>query len=347
VRTLIKSEEGNQIISKPFKKFCMETTTFAISFLTRKCKGDKKRADIYARVTVNGEQKELSVKEQISVSSWDNRKNRLRGNTIEARSINEHLDNIRQSIKDKYRNLFDDNKLVTAETVRNAYLGIQTELKGHKMGELLDYYKKIWEFKLKNGGFKNYRTTIKYLQLFLSYEFKSGDVFLSQIDGQFATNFEHYIRTNSIKEHDPCKGNGVGKHIQRFKRILNWAADDLKWMKENQCSHYSCPIKKSKRRKLDMTDLIKLETKQFVDPTLSYVKELFLNSCYTGLAFADAMALSEHEFEWNLDGVVWCKMYRTKSEELCAVPLLPSAANILKNIGRMPQRKVEPLFSLA
>ena len=312
----------------------MGTTTFAISFLTRKCKGDKKRADIYARITVNGEQKEFSVKEQILVSSWDSRKNRVRGNTMEARSINEHLDNIRQSIKSKYRKLVDDNKLVTAETVRNAYLGIQTELKGHKMLELLDYYKKIWKFKLKNGGFKNYKTTIKYLQLFLSHQFESGDVYLSQIDGQFATNFEHYIRTRPIKEHDPCKGNGVGKHIQRFKRILNWAANDLRWMKENQCSHYSCPLKKSKRRKLDMTDLIKLETKDFVDPTLCYVKELFLNSCYTGLAFADAMALSEHDFEWNLDGVVWCKMYRTKSEELCAVPLLPSAANILKRYSK-------------
>jgi hypothetical protein len=34
----------------------METITFAISFLTRKCKGDQKKADIYARITVNGEQ---------------------------------------------------------------------------------------------------------------------------------------------------------------------------------------------------------------------------------------------------------------------------------------------------
>ena len=42
------------------------------------------------------------------------------------------------------------------------------------------------------------------------------------------------------------------------------------------------------------------------------------------------MTLSEHDFEWNLDGIVWCKMCRTKSQELCAVPLLSSAANILK-----------------
>ena len=95
-------------------------------------------------------------------------------------------------------------------------------LKGHKLKELLAYYKKIWEQKLKNGGFKNYKTTIKYLELFLESKYASGDVYLSQVNGQFATDFEHYIRTIPIKEYDPCKGNGVGKHMQRFKRILNW-----------------------------------------------------------------------------------------------------------------------------
>jgi integrase/recombinase XerD len=72
-----------------------------------------------------------------------------------------------------------------------------------------------------------------------------------------------------------------------------------------------------------------LENKPFVDLTLSYVKDLFLYSCYTGLAFADAMALRESDFEFGLDGTVWCKIYRTKSDELCAVPLLESAAKIL------------------
>src|SRR5690242_16615799 len=79
-----------------------------------------------------------------------------------------------------------------------------------------------------------------------------------------------------------------------------------------------------------MVDMIKLEEKKFINPSVIYIKELFLNSCYTGLAFAEAMALSEHDFEWNLDGIVWCKMYRTKSDELCSIPMLPSASTILK-----------------
>lgn len=39
----------------------METQTFGICFLIRKCKADKKRADIYARITVDGEEKEFST----------------------------------------------------------------------------------------------------------------------------------------------------------------------------------------------------------------------------------------------------------------------------------------------
>lgn len=308
----------------------METQSFGVCFLIRKCKADRKRADIYARITVDGQQKEFSVKEQIDTSSWNSQKGMIKGNCIAVKSINDHLDNIRLSIKDKYRKLQEGMELITAQSVKDAYLGTQNALKGHMLKELLSYYKKIWEPKLKKGGFKNYKTTIKYLELFLDNKYPSGDIFLSQVNGQFATDFEHFIRTTPIKEHDPCKGNGVGKHVQRFKRILNWATDDLKWIGQNQCKNYSCPMKRSKRRKLDIQELVILEAKQFIKPALNIVKELFLYSCYTGLAFVDAMILAEQDFEWQVNGTVWCKIYRTKSDELCAIPILKSAATILK-----------------
>lgn len=308
----------------------MGTQSFGVCFLIRKCKADKKRADIYVRITVDGEETEFSTKEQIEVRSWNSQKTMVKGSSIHVKSINDHLDNIRLTIKDKYRKLQDAAELITAQSVKDAYLGIQASLKGHTLKELVAYYKKIWEAKLKNGGFKNYKTTIKYLELFVESKYPSGDVYLSQVNGQFATDFEHFIRTTPIKDHDPCKGNGVGKHIQRFKRILNWAADDLKWIRENQCKKYSCPLKKAKRKKLDIQELVALETKQMASLSLITIKELFLYCCYTGLAFVDAMTLAESDFEWDIDGTVWCRIYRTKSQELCAVPILKSAAAILQ-----------------
>jgi site-specific recombinase XerD len=196
------------------------------------------------------------------------------------------------------------------------------------MKDLLTYYVKIWKGKLKPGGFKNYETTIDYIERFMQKYFTSGDIFLSQLDMQSATDFEHYIRNYPIKAHDPCLGNGVAKHVQRFKRLLNWAVE-IQWIKVNPCEKYSRPQKRTKRKKLTIEELVAMEEKQFLDPSINYVKELFLYSCYTGLAFVDAMALKASDFEWDAQGALWCRIYRTKSDGLCPVPLLKSAANIL------------------
>lgn len=316
----------------------METQTFSVCFLLRKTKANKQRADIFIRITVDGESAEFSSKEQINVSAWNPKRSIMKGNGIEARSINEHLDNIRLSVKDKYRKLVDKEALVTAQAVKEAYLGVQTHLKGHRLKELLDYFKKIWEPKLKPGGFKNYKTTLDYIARFLDNNFDTRDIFLSQVDNKFATDLEYFIRTNPAKDHDPCSGNGLGKHIQRFKRIIKWACDDLKWLKEDPCSNYKCPIKKSKRKKLDMRELVILESATFNDPSIHYVHQLCLYSCYTGLAFIDTMQLEETDFEWEEAGSTWCKRYRTKSDELCAVPLLDSASVIL-NVYRLDARE--------
>jgi site-specific recombinase XerD len=158
----------------------------------------------------------------------------------------------------------------------------------------------------------------------------SGDMYLSEINMQFATDLEHYIRNNPINAYDPCKGNGVGKHIQRFKRIIKWAADEINWLKVNPVAAYSCPLKRARRKKLTIQEVVVLESQNFNDIIIQQVKDLFLFSCYTGFAFADTMQLQEKHFEWDLDRTVWCKVYRTKSEELSPVPLLPSAIKILE-----------------
>jgi hypothetical protein len=238
-------EERNQIIFNPVKN-CMENNhTFAVDFLIRKCKGDKKRAFIYVRITVDEERSEVSTKEQIDVASWESTKGCVRGKTIEVKEINQHLDDIRYKIKSKYRLLKESDSLITAESIKQSYLGTQSLQKGHKLTELLDYYKKIWKDKLKEGGFKNYRTTIDYVNRFLSSKYASGDIYLSQLDMEFVTELEYYIRHEPIKDHDPCLGNGVAKHIQRFKRIINWAVKTLRWLKQNPVADYSCPVKKA------------------------------------------------------------------------------------------------------
>lgn len=138
--------------------------------------------------------------------------------------------------------------------------------------------------------FKNYRTTTKYVRQFLSRDLKVADVYLSEIDMEFITDLEYYIRESPVRECDPYLGNGLGKHIQRFKRIMSWAKS-IKWIKENQVVEYPTKLKKNKRKKLSIEQLVTLETKTLINEKLKFVKDLFLYSCYSGLAYAEVMKL--------------------------------------------------------
>jgi integrase/recombinase XerD len=293
----------------------------------RKCKHDTSIGYVYARLTVDSQQVEISTKEKVDFSDWNAKVEKVDGRTMEVKAINDHLGNVRFKIKEKYRELVDKNCLVTAQAVKEAYLGTHTGSKGHKFVELLDYFRKIWEGKMKPGGFKNYKTTIDYIKAFLS-KFPAKDIYLSQLNMELATEFEYYVRNHPLKKHDPCLGNGIAKHIQRFKRIINWAKE-IQWIKTNPCQEYSCPQKKTKRKKLTIQEVVALEQKEFADAQLAYVKDIFLLSCFMGLAYVDVMALKGTHFEWDVEGIIWCKIYRTKSDELCPVPLLRSAACIL------------------
>jgi site-specific recombinase XerD len=314
----------------------MKTThSFSIDFIIRRCKGNKKQALIYARITVDEERKEISLKERINAADWDPQQEIVKGRTEQVKSLNKHIEDVRFKIREKYRLLYDKETLFTAETVKQAYLGTHTALKNHKLVELLDYYHKIWQPKLKPGGFKNVVTTISYVKRFLASSYPGGDIYLSQLSMELATNFEHFVRNNPIKTYDRCEGNGLAKHVQRFKRIVNWAVE-IKWMQVNPFKEYSCPQKKHKRKKITFQQLIAIEQKEFSDPSIRYVKDLFLHSCYTGFAFVDAMALREEHFEWDADNTVWCKIYRLKSDELAAVPILKSAATLLNKYKSRP-----------
>lgn len=304
------------------------THTFSVDIIYRRNKTDKEKALLYARITVDGEAKEISLKESISVAEWDSKTETVTGKSIRAKSINNAISEARDGIKQKYRWMRAEEIEITAESVKQYYLGEALPQKGKQLFDLLDYFSKIFEYKLKHGGFKNYKTTIAYVKAFAKQQFDGKTVYLRQVDMQFATDLEFYIRNQPLKEFDPCLGNGVAKHIQRFKRIMNWAAE-IKWVKINEIDPYKCPVKKSRRKKLTMQEVLQLEGKNFQDENLNYVRDLFIFSCYTSFAYIDVMTLTEEDFEFTMDGKIWCLKYRVKSEELQRVLMLKTATRIL------------------
>jgi site-specific recombinase XerD len=59
------------------------------------------------------------------------------------------------------------------------------------------------------------------------------------------------------------------------------------------------------------------------------VKDLFLFTCYTGLAFSDMQSLTENNIRKGIDGEMWIFTERKKTNKPSNIPLLPQAKAIL------------------
>ncbi|WP_144958315.1 Arm DNA-binding domain-containing protein [Gillisia sp. Hel_I_86] len=141
------------------------SVTFGIVFIPKSSKAKNGKAPLYARITLNGERIELSLKRRITQNLWDERKSRLRGCSAESIQVNGSLDRIYNKIYESFRQLQNENKLLNVSAIKQRYLGADDSFK--KLSELLNYHTENMKSILKYGTMKNYYTTERYLYKFL------------------------------------------------------------------------------------------------------------------------------------------------------------------------------------
>ena len=84
-----------------------------------------------------------------------------------------------------------------------------------------------------------------------------------------------------------------------------------------------------------------LQNKSFSIERLKLVKDIFIFSCYTGLAYVDVQKLKRSEINIGVDGEKWIFTKRQKTDSSSRIPLLPAALEILENYQEHPQCKFQ------
>src|SRR5690606_14583695 len=111
-------------------------------------------------------------------------------------------------------------KPITAEAIRNKFTGNDRET--YTLSMLMDYHNTTLKDTLAWGTMKNYYTTQKYLRMFLRKQHDTSDIYLSLLTYKFITDFEYFLRTYKPEDHHrPLGNNGVMKHIERFRKMIN------------------------------------------------------------------------------------------------------------------------------
>jgi integrase/recombinase XerD len=201
---------------------------------------------------------------------------------------------------------------------------------------------------VKPGTMKNYNGTAIYIRKFLDRSYPARDIYLKDINYQFITAFELYIRNNPIKPECPCTNNGTMKNLERLKKMLLWAIKN-EWMEKNPFASIKLRYKPCSMEYLREEELARLETKDFGTPMLEKVRDFFVFSCYTGLAYIDLVGLKPDDILTTADGLQWIKTTRKKTDIPVNVPLLPQALAIMEKYradpGVSPQDTVFPYIS--
>ena len=79
--------------------------------------------------------------------------------------------------------------------------------------------------------------------------------------------------------------------------------------------------------------------KEFTIERLEQVRDVFIFCSMTGLAFSDVKQLKEEHISIDNNGAMWIRKRRQKTNNMCNIPLLDIAQQILKKYENHPGRK--------
>lgn len=120
--------------------------TFTILFWLYKSKIRNGKAPIYCRITVNGKRAQFSVKRSVCPTKWVSVAGTTNGKTQELKTLNSYLDMIKGEIHKHYNRLLATEEFITADTLKNSYLG-KTE-KEKTLIETYLYHNQKWKKEL-------------------------------------------------------------------------------------------------------------------------------------------------------------------------------------------------------
>lgn len=302
-------------------------STFKVAFyLKRNAVKSNGNVPIIGRITVNKRVSQFSTQLDVNPNDWSVSKNQVITRTKEAKFTNQALDSIKAVIFNHYHSLLIANENITAEKLKNAFLGLDEVNQ-----TLLQLFEKHNDDMLKLVGisksistYKKYTLAMRRLKEFMSFKYQINDISLRDIDLLFIRNYEVFLRTKCSLSH-----NVTAKMIQYFKKIVT-LAHNAGIIQTNPFANYQIKMEHVIRGHLSQNELEVLIKKEIPIKRLSQVRDIFVFCCFTGLSYIDVRTLRDEHIRKAFDGSLWIMTKRHKTNVPVNVRLLDIPKRILE-----------------
>ena len=318
-------------------------STFKVLFYVKK--GSAKpngNLPLMCRLTVDGEIKQFSCKMDVPPHLWDVKNSRASGKSAEAQRINHAVDKIRVEVNRRYQELMQTDGYVTAAKLKDAYLGIgikqETLLKLFEQHNA-EFAKKVGHSRAK-GTFNRYQTVCKHIWEFLPHTYRREDIPLKELNLTFINDFEYFLRTEK-----KCRTNTVWGYMIVLKHIISIARNDGR-LPFNPFAGYINSPESVDRGYLTQQEIQTLMDAPMKNKTHELVRDLFLFSVFTGLAYSDVKNLTTDNLQTFFDGNLWIITRRKKTNTESNIHLLDVPLRIIKKYkGLTRDNRVFPVPS--
>ncbi len=310
--------------------------TFNLLFFIKKGKGKIKTngtAPIYYRITIDGIPKEISAKRKILPDHWDNKLQKVIGKSEEAKSLNSYLKTLEQEVYDVHHMMMKDKINITSSLLKARIIGIKP--KAHMLVPIFqdhnDKIEKLIGQEYAKGTWERYKTSLSHTKEFMQWKFRVSDIDINQIDYAFITEYEFFLR--SVRK---CDNNTAVKYIKNFKKIIRICLANG-WLDKDPFANYKSKVREVERDFLSQEEVQAIYTKKFATERLNLVRDIFVFSCFTGLAYIDVKNLTQSNISLGIDGKRWIFTHRQKTESPSRIPLLQIPEEIIQKYAANPQ----------
>ena len=302
-------------------------STFAILFYINRTKIRKDgTCQLLCKVSIDAEWEQIGTKVSVNPAIWNPETGRADGRGANAVTVNRAIDALTREITDHYDRIRKSLGFVTAELVKNAVKGI-----GQKPVTLLSLFREHNEEFLKRVGvdrstetYDCYRRSSRHLAAFINEKRGVEDVSLRSLDKVFYDDFEIFLRGDLR-----LGQKSVHEHLYRLKKMTTRAVSQGTLRRDPYCRmHPELPRRRSRHLRLE--DLRILMSTQVVNPSLQRVRDWFIFSTFTGLAYADLRRLTVNDISRAEDGSQWIHIRRKKTDTPSSVRLLEVPARIIE-----------------
>ncbi|MDL2214605.1 site-specific integrase [Dysgonomonas sp. OttesenSCG-928-M03] len=304
----------------------MARSTFKVLFYLKKNNLKDGKAPVMGRITVNGSVSQFSCKLNIKPSLWDTKANKASGKSLEAQKINQKLDNIKTQIGKQYQNICDKDNFVSAEKVKNAYLGFGDDYRTFFSiaDEFYESYGKRVGKDRTEGSYEQLIINRRRVEMFLRDRYNLSDIPIKEIEPQFIEDYYAYLL-----EERKLAGSTLLTAVTKLKQIM-LIAQRKGYIHVNPFAGFRFKAKTRDRGYLTEDELKRFMSVELRRYKQRQVRDIFVFQAFTGLAYSDVKKLTFDDIQTSFDGELWLIAKRKKTNATFYVKLLPVAKQLIE-----------------